>query len=155
MACPKCGSNYRKRASNNPEGLCNKCYCNGTRYQRTGGDRVIYNRRMVLRKYWRDCTPEELIPNYERLLAHQGGVCAVCKRPPEGQNLAVDHCHTTGKIRGLLCKPCNSNLVNALEHHRHNLSAALQYLDTPPYQELNPECENKVAWWLLNREDKT
>jgi hypothetical protein len=38
-------------------------------------------------------------------LIKQGGVCAVCnKRKPE----VLDHCHTTGRLRGVLCRQCNS-----------------------------------------------
>lgn len=47
---------------------------------------------------------------YAKLLEVQNNVCAVCKkrcRDSRGRGLAVDHCHTTGKIRGLLCSPCN------------------------------------------------
>jgi hypothetical protein len=41
------------------------------------------------------------------MLAAQDGLCAVCRiRPPE----AVDHCHATGVIRGLLCLGCNGRL---------------------------------------------
>ncbi len=46
---------------------------------------------------------------YEERLNRQGGVCAICKEKSKG-NLAVDHDHKTGKIRGLLCKLCNSAL---------------------------------------------
>ena len=50
-----------------------------------------------------------LIPEvYFDMLDKQGGVCAICKRTePSGKKLAADHCHTTGKIRGLLCRNCN------------------------------------------------
>lgn len=38
----------------------------------------------------------------------QGGVCAICKQPPrEGQSLAVDHCHDSGRVRAVLCQGCN------------------------------------------------
>lgn len=41
----------------------------------------------------------------------QKGLCASCGNPPSGKGhtakLFVDHCHTTGKVRGLLCHPCN------------------------------------------------
>ncbi len=46
----------------------------------------------------------------------QGRVCAICSRPEKQlrrgvlKRLAVDHCHTTGKIRGLLCAACNVTL---------------------------------------------
>ena len=42
--------------------------------------------------------------DYERMLAKQQHACAICKRAVK---LVVDHCHTTGKIRGLLCQRCN------------------------------------------------
>lgn len=44
---------------------------------------------------------------YEQLLVSQNGLCAICKLPPIEKRLAVDHCHTTKKIRGLLCFRCN------------------------------------------------
>lgn len=55
------------------------------------------------------------IDDYERMLAEQGGGCAICERhPAEAGNpehwtdvLCVDHCHDTGKVRGLLCNDCN------------------------------------------------
>jgi hypothetical protein len=49
---------------------------------------------------------------YEAMEAAQGGVCAICNDPPGGRykNLAVDHCHSTGKVRGLLCGSCNRAL---------------------------------------------
>ncbi len=48
----------------------------------------------------------------KQMLADQGGVCAVCKPPdPKSKNgWHVDHCHTTGKIRGILCNGCNPRL---------------------------------------------
>jgi hypothetical protein len=43
--------------------------------------------------------------------AEQKGLCASCGNPPTGKGhtakLFVDHCHTTGKVRGLLCHSCN------------------------------------------------
>lgn len=53
------------------------------------------------------------IEQYEQRLAEQGGVCAVCGEPPgpgERGGLHVDHCHDTGRVRGLLCMPCNQGL---------------------------------------------
>jgi hypothetical protein len=47
-------------------------------------------------------------------LAEQQGVCAVCGRVLErgrGKNrMCIDHCHRTGRLRGLLCGPCNTAL---------------------------------------------
>lgn len=53
---------------------------------------------------------------YDRMLEAQGGVCAVCSGTHEnGHRLAVDHCHTTGKVRSLLCGACNTALGLAKE----------------------------------------
>jgi hypothetical protein len=50
---------------------------------------------------------------YESMLKKQGGVCAICASPPpkkHKQRLSIDHCHTTGRVRGLLCDACNQGL---------------------------------------------
>lgn len=46
---------------------------------------------------------------YDAMVAKQGGLCAICHGPPTrgNVNLVVDHCHLTGKVRGLLCGTCN------------------------------------------------
>ena len=51
------------------------------------------------------------VAEYNRLQKEQGYVCAVCKQPcSTGKRLAVDHCHNTGAVRGLLCSKCNRAL---------------------------------------------
>lgn len=55
------------------------------------------------------------IEQYNEMLEAQEGVCFICGNPEdskrhENQKLAVDHCHSTGKIRGLLCNRCNRGL---------------------------------------------
>lgn len=53
------------------------------------------------------------LEEYNERLEFQGGVCAICKCPPTGRfQLAVDHCHSTGMIRGLLCSFCNHGIGN-------------------------------------------
>ena len=55
---------------------------------------------------------------YEEMLSQQNGLCAICNKPEskiDTQNgnfiaLAVDHCHTTKKVRGLLCNRCNTTI---------------------------------------------
>jgi len=46
---------------------------------------------------------------YNHILARQNGVCAICGNPPT-RHLDVDHCHKTGRVRGLLCNNCNRGL---------------------------------------------
>lgn len=47
---------------------------------------------------------------YEQMFEAQGGVCAICGKPPGKHALHVDHNHVTGKVRGLLCFSCNGAL---------------------------------------------
>jgi hypothetical protein len=66
-------------------------------------------------------TPEQ----FDALREAQGGVCAICGKPPaEGKPLAVDHCHSTGVVRALLCTSCNVAVGVYELHHR----AAAEYL---------------------------
>jgi len=62
------------------------------------------------------------IEGYEKLLKSQGGVCAGCKlnvilKRKNGKSVAmgVDHCHVTGKARGILCHNCNLGISYAKE----------------------------------------
>ena len=49
--------------------------------------------------------------DFNKLLASQGGVCAICRTPPRGtESFDVDHDHTSGGVRGILCSPCNRGL---------------------------------------------
>jgi hypothetical protein len=51
--------------------------------------------------------------DYEAMLAKQGGACAICgsrAAGPKQQAFAVDHCHDTLTVRGLLCITCNAKL---------------------------------------------
>ncbi len=58
------------------------------------------------------------VAEYELMHEAQGGRCKLCNSPEtivngRGRNtssLAVDHCHETGKIRGLLCFRCNTSI---------------------------------------------
>jgi len=45
--------------------------------------------------------------DYDRLFLEQKGVCGICKKPSAKPYLSVDHCHSTGIVRGLLCASCN------------------------------------------------
>ncbi len=68
---------------------------------------------------------------YDNLLAHQGGRCAICLRPPEAdKELHVDHDHASGAVRGLLCRMCNKGLGH-FEDEIERMTRAIQYLAEP------------------------
>lgn len=86
-------------------------------------------RKHTLKKY--DLSEEQ----YNVLLENQNYLCAICGRPEvkvcsKGniKSLAVDHCHTTGIVRGLLCSNCNVGLGN-FEDNNLYLSSAISYLE--------------------------
>lgn len=73
-----------------------------------------------------------LIPDdYDRMLDEQGHCCAICRAEKPGQQAnsswAVDHCHVTGKVRGLLCHACNMAL-GLLGDSPQRLEVAAAYL---------------------------
>lgn len=50
---------------------------------------------------------------YKLMLEDQGNACAICRKTTPGMGkryFSVDHCHKTGRIRGLLCQKCNAGL---------------------------------------------
>ena len=65
---------------------------------------------------------------YLALIAQAGGVCAICERPAR---LFIDHDHSTGDVRGMLCNGCNSGL-GMLGDNVKGVMAAVRYLETPP-----------------------
>lgn len=70
------------------------------------------------------------LEDYSTMLANQNGVCAICKceRPKgcrmKGSNLFVDHDHKTGRVRGLLCAPCNTH-ISTLDEYKDEVEAYL------------------------------
>ena len=79
-------------------------------YRDRPGNKEKVQKQHLKRKY--DLTQEE----YDKMLEQQNNKCVICgdyetnKRKGEIQSLSVDHCHKTGKIRGLLCNNCNLTL---------------------------------------------
>lgn len=128
---------------NGPDGLPRTTCAPGERARKSAkrrenpaygrGDETFRNRkpttpeaqRRYALKYKYGLTPEEV----SEMLESQNGLCLICAEDiRESPN--VDHDHGTGRIRGLLCFPCNLGLG----HFRDRpdlLAAAITYLDTP------------------------
>lgn len=70
-------------------------------------------------------TPEQ----YEVMLTAQGEACAICLRAQSElpRRLSVDHCHVSGKVRGLLCAHCNMAIGQLGDDHER-IGRAFAYL---------------------------
>ena len=70
------------------------------------------------------------VAKYEAILKSQGGKCKICSTTScdTGRRFAVDHCHTSGKIRGLLCQNCNTALGGFKDRVRVMLKGMLYLL---------------------------
>ena len=64
------------------------------------------------------------LEDYDNLKDRQNGECAICGQK---NNLVVDHCHTTGNVRGLLCQKCNKG-IGMLGDTKESLEKAFKYL---------------------------
>jgi hypothetical protein len=132
MGRATCGHPEKKYAA---RGLCWMCYKRAYRKTPKGKAAMrrghIRHRRRHPEKYnerrWRSkgiaCTSQQ----YYDMLAAQGGVCAICEKTTKDA-LHVDHCHMTGRVRGLLCNGCNLKL-GWFELRR---GAVLRYLAVGP-----------------------
>lgn len=76
------------------------------------------------------------LSEYNSMLEKQNNVCYICKKPESKkfkgneervQPLSVDHCHKTGKVRGLLCDSCNNGLGNFFDNIEY-LQNAIDYI---------------------------
>lgn len=81
------------------------------------------------------------LAEYSKMIADQDNKCAICGQPETHKRngrikaLAVDHCHTTGKIRGLLCSDCNTG-IGKMKDDPQVLRKAAEYLENSGYTAL-------------------
>lgn len=117
--CTGCGTlteftGFHKQASS-PDGLAN--YCMKCKKRSSRSNYLKHRYKMT----------ED---NYHEMIEDQAGNCAICGSPDEtiSANLAVDHCHTSKAVRGLLCSNCNTGL-GLLGDSIQILTGAIRYLD--------------------------
>lgn len=89
--CSKCGGQRDRQNA-----YCSQCLSDYYRETETR-----QHRQRLLKVY--GITLEE----FEAALERQSGVCGICKRKETRGRLSVDHEHSTGRFRGLLCRRCN------------------------------------------------
>lgn len=142
--CRRCGCDDVNLFKSNTTGwgrpLCKPCHNGDERTRRKKNDNARkayarlrqerpelwkqYGHRRQLQKY--GLTPE----SYGTLLRVQDGKCKICRKESTENvagRLAIDHCHTTGEVRGLLCNKCNSG-IGMLNDDPKLVEAALKYL---------------------------
>lgn len=70
------------------------------------------------------------VEEYTSMFNSQQGCCSICNKHQSDfrRNFAVDHCHITGKVRGLLCVNCNT-AIGKLNDNPELLRSALSYLE--------------------------
>ena len=118
---------------------CQKVYFSQWRARQAADPSVLVTRRKRERRnrLWREYGL--LVTDYERMMTEQSGQCKICRMPAEENvkrnkgkrtlpGLDVDHSHSTGKVRGLLCFKCNMGLA-AFRDRPELLSAAIEYLE--------------------------
>ena len=75
------------------------------------------------------------------LIQVQEELCAICHLATPK---VIDHDHSTGEVRGLLCSPCNL-LLGCAKDNPATLSAAIQYLAEPPVRKIDLKGAGKVG----------
>lgn len=127
--CPMCGGtdlNARK--------YCRPCV---RVYERARRAKDPEKRRAIdaaRSRRWRQANPEKrraqklrqdygLTPEqFDSMLRAQGGVCAICQESTT--DYCIDHCHVTGRVRGILCRPCNVGIGQFRDDAKLLLDAA-------------------------------
>jgi hypothetical protein len=87
-----------------PDTLCKSCKSIQTKtwFQANKEKAIRYNTKSKLKlRYGMD------MADYDAMVIAQNNLCAICNQPQARRNLAVDHCHQTNRVRGLLCDKCN------------------------------------------------
>jgi len=101
-------------------------------WRKKNPDKVAnYNRDQRLKRY-------KITENdYQNFLVKQNNSCAICKNTePGGLDWAIDHCHKTNIVRGLLCISCNT-AIGSLKENPELFKAALNYLNISLYERNN------------------
>ena len=69
------------------------------------------------------------LADYERMLEAQGGCCAICGTREWGsKGPNVDHDHRTGRVRGILCKGCNTG-IGLFDEDPNRMRLAIRYVE--------------------------
>ena len=117
--------------------LCKESKPRDQYYKRADSDKLRASCKDCYNLKQREVTYRSLgitVDDYKAMLKEQGGRCAICRtsnpnglRKGQKKVFSVDHCHTTGAVRGLLCSSCNTGL-GCLGDDLYGILSALTYL---------------------------
>ena len=121
-----------------PEGITKICTIHGNLlfhecYERTYKGKPNYSCKKCVLNRNKINTVNIDDNEYEHMLREQNHCCAICgqkeitKRNKQFKKLAIDHCHQTGRIRGLLCQFCNTG-IGYFRESLEILESAINYL---------------------------
>lgn len=112
--CTKCGkekslNDFYCRKDRYYTGVCKSCIREKQKIypkSKIKYPREYYRELEMLKKY------NLSFQEYKTLYAEQNGKCAICRKAERElkASLHIDHCHESGKVRGLLCSSCNQGL---------------------------------------------
>lgn len=127
--CPKCGgtkplSEFYAMKTGGVGAYCKPCTkADVHRWIRENPDKFRRNmRRSVLKRKY-GLTEDD----YSQILIAQNGRCPICQADLAETSVAVDHCHKTGRVRGILCHRCNRT-IGLFADDPSRLRAAVAYL---------------------------
>ena len=154
--CRRCGAHHKRKKGSRIWSMCPECVAVSNRCYtcKEYKDHSEFNKDSTapggLSGRCRTCSHAHSVElryklpadKYKKMLADQGNVCAICLQPPPENrpNLCVDHCHSTGRVRALLCSNCNS----AIGHLRDNVPVILRAADYVFNHSLVAEDEDRV-----------
>lgn len=125
---------FGKVKTYNGLGVKYRSYCNPCRVvynsanDKNHSERIVLSRRKIKLKSRYNITPED----YKSQLSLQLGQCSLCSidlSKLNRKNIHLDHNHTTGKLRGILCSTCNSGL-GMFKDKPDILRRALDYIES-------------------------
>ena len=103
---------------------CKECNLRDSKvYRDTKGKDVL--RKSHLKRHY-----NMTLEDYDEMLQEQEGRCKICGTTETFSNSVhfhVDHCHSSGEVRGLLCGPCNQGL-GQFKDNISSLESAIKYL---------------------------
>lgn len=143
--CPTCKEYKRStdfnKKSDRRDGLSPQCRACQKAYKDRNKDQIKAYREKTKDKQRRAVRAWRLkndygitIEEYESILDSQGNVCKICGNPETAKfrgvlkSLAVDHCHKTGLVRGIICDSCNVGIAR-FRDNPDVMRAAIQYLE--------------------------